>query len=63
MVGDRQCLEDSERKDHWLNKLINEWVTEVIVEQPRHNFFVAEPRTSRLIDSIGLSADSVKNMV
>ena len=35
MVCDLWYLEDLEKKAHELNELINEWIMEVIVEQPR----------------------------
>ena len=36
-VWERQCLEDSERKDHSFIKLINELMTKVPIEQGLSN--------------------------
>ena len=34
-VWDGQCLEDLEKKDHWLTHWLLEWITKVFLEQPR----------------------------
>ena len=40
MVWDRQCLEDSELKDHLMNESMNESVTKVFIEQPLTKYIV-----------------------
>ena len=35
IVWDRQCLEESEQKDHSMNEWMNELITKLFIEQPR----------------------------